>query len=511
MDLETKVGQLFTYRMGDSPTELDRSDRSFLETYRPGGVIINPHNIESREQIASYVSGLQAANEDLGHPAPMIVCADQRGGDRLILGPDSGGLEVPAPIAQTAIDGDHEQIGYDIGEAMGRDVLDIGFNLGLAPYGDFREVVAEDESFGNTMMGSDPDTNAALSVGLARGMAAVGLGTTYCVFPSGYGSLDRDPHYATGVIDADEDELRDRYLTVPRAAIEAGVDSVMLSHFAFPGFDPEGNPATYSEPIIRDVLRDDLGFDGMVMTDAIKMSGAADHAGGSGEAAVRSIQAGADMILCSDWEELLAVEAAVREGRIPEARIDEAVRRVLDLKSSLQRTVPGDRSEPDPVDQGRMANLTRRSITWYRRSNEWETADAGDSVVAIAKWRAFLAATGEVAGDTITTIRLPETNHLKDIDVDDRKELVTRRTDRENRLLLGTSDTDDLELADRLADSGYDVCVVHAGATQQIQALEGVEAALLCYSHTPIACRKAIGVYYGTESAEGKLPVPLES
>lgn len=511
LSLETKVGQLFIYVQSGSPTQPDEHDRDFFRRYRPGGVIVYDRNVDSREQIGAYLAGLQGLNAELGYPGPLVVCVDHRGGDHAILEPDASGLEFPAPIAQTAIDDDLEAVGEEIGAALGRDVLDVGFNLNLAPYADFLERGdIEKFVFGNSMMGSDPEANAALSRGLVRGMRSAGVGATYCVFPGGYGSLDRDPHHFPGAIEAGEAEIRDRYLTAPRAAFDAGAEAVMLSHRQFPALDPESRPGTYSPPVIRDLLRDELGFDGLVMTDAIKMSGATEHAGSSEEAAIRAINAGADMILCADWDERLAVEAAVRDGRISEERVDDALRRVIRLKSSLSESGPEVQAQPDPVDQGRMATRIEQSLGWLRRSDQNRSLSNANRVVGLATWREFLAAVGRVGGETAATLRIPESGMLSDVSVGDRVELVDRQTTGDEHLVVGTSSEADLELADALHNDGHEVSVVHCGAVFDVETLSDVPTVLLCYSHQPIAVRKAIEVLYGEAVASGEIPVSLD-
>jgi len=507
LSLATKVGQLFVYVHSGAPETTDHLDRSFLREYRPGGVIVYPYSVTGRDQIAGYLADLQGLNEELGLPGPMLVTADHRGGDYTILQPGAGGLEFPAPMAQTAIDDDLDAVGREIGAAIARDALDVGFNLNLAPYADFLERGdIEGFFFGNSMMGSDPERNAALARGLTEGMASEGLGTTYCDFPGGYGSLDADPHFATGSVDVDEATLRERFLGAPRAAIEAGVDAVMLSHWSFPAIDDD--PATYSEPVIEGLLRDDLGFDGLVMTDAIGMAGAAEPAGGSEEAAIRAVEAGVDIILCADWAERRAVERAVREGRISEGRIDEAVRRVLELKRSVADTDGDARDGPLAADRGRMADRVEQSLTWAHRPDDWESL-AGDDVLALSTSRTFLDAVGSVSGRSVRLRELPEDNPVEDVDLDTRLDHFEHVSAGDERVLVGTASIDDLAFASALAERGRDVTAVHAGFVFDPQEIEPVPPLLLSYSSQPIACETAAAVVFGDSEADGQLPVDL--
>jgi beta-N-acetylhexosaminidase len=515
VDLETKIGQLFIY-IAKRSERVGHHEREFLRHYRPAGLIYPaprarqyaPH---TRRGIAHYVADLQRVNDELGLPGPLIVCANHRGGDTSILPPDRGGLEFPAAIAQAALGDDAERAGEEIGAAVARDVLDTGFNLNLAPYADFLERGdIERFQFGNSMMGANPQTNAALSAGLIRGMQRAGLGTTYCVFPGGYGSLPQDPHHFAGVVPARQDELTDRYYLAPQAAFAAGVDAVMLSHFQFPALDPDSLPATFSPPIIQDVLRKELGFDGLIMTDAIRMRSVVEIAGSSSEAAVRAIEAGADIVLCASWEERIAVAEAVRVGRIPESRLDDAVERVMALKAKLAIEVPARRDEPEPIDTGRMAYWIGRSMTWARRRATWCPLEWTPTrrVVALASWPAFLDAAGEVCGEHVRTLRLPASNALSPQE-DVESELLLSMTAEYDCVLFGTSTAADLRQAKRLQEAGRTVWVAHAGPVFDVDQAPELTTVLLTYSHTPVASRKAIEVFAGHLKARGQLPVPL--
>jgi beta-N-acetylhexosaminidase len=525
VDLQTKIGQLFVYTAGKS-RNVGHAERDFLRRYRPGGLIYPTGQTAhvSRQQIARYMADLQALNADLGLPGPLIVCVDHRGGDSSLLPPEKGGLEFPAPIAQAALAEDAEQAGVAIGAAIARDVLDVGYNLNLSPYADFLERGdIKQFVFGNSMMGADPQVNAALSVGLIRGMQRAGMRTTYCVFPGGYGSLAQDPHHFLGVINADRQELDEKYFVAPRAAFAAGADAVMLSHFAFPALDPVIQPATFSRRIVEEVLRGELGFDGLVMTDSIRMKGCVAAAGSRGEAAIRAVEAGADIILCASWEEQMAVADAVERGRIPLRRIDEAVDRVLALKAKLMGHVPAARSGPDPVDQGEMSYWFGRSMTWLRRDPAWRPLATlpVKGIAAVAGWVDFLDAAGAVLGAGVRALRVPVRNtrgeiadfvaNTRDMVVneDEEIELLLQLTAEDEIVLFGTTTAQDLRLARGMEQAGRSVWVVHAGRVFETAQVPDLSTVLLSYSHGPVACRKAIEVLAGRIEAAGRLPVPL--
>ena len=512
MDIQTKIGQLFIFTLTDLLRGGWRHQREILRRYRPGGFIVNPlKQLGNRREVAGYISRLQEMAASLGLPGPLIICVDHRGGDSSILLPSAGGLEFPAPIAMAAIADDPERVSEEIGAAIARDVLDVGFNLNLAPYADVLEKGnIEKFAFGNSMMGSDPNVNAALAVGLNRGMQREGLRTTYCVFPGGYGSLDKDPHHFPGIIDADRETIEELHLHAARVTIAAGVDSVMLSHFQYPALDPRSLPATYSPAIIQDLLRGDLGFEGMVMTDAINMRGAIDVAGSRGEAAVRAIEAGADTVLFSNWGDHKAVEDAVMSGRIPESRLDEAVERVLDLKKKLVSKAPGEKVSADPVDTGTMTYWIGRSVTWYRRPNDWRSLSAlrgrRGRLVAVGGIGAFLDAAGEVGGDFVSLVFLPNTTWLNPEPQETTFQTLLQRTDPGDLVVFGTSTADDIRMAKRLARADRDVWIVHLGRVFDVREAVDMPVVLLAYSHQPVACRKAFEALFGLMDASGRLP-----
>lgn len=516
LDFETKIGQLFivtpswTMR-NDAPDRAGHLDRDFLRRYRPAGLLIRAPMVRSRGQIARYLADLQMLNRDVGLPGPLVVCADHRGGNTAFLRPQTGGLEFPAPMAQTALPiDDIERAGTEIGAAVARDVLDVGLNLNLAPYADFlARGDIEGFKFGHSMMGGDPRVNARLAAALVQGMHAEGLGTTYCGFPGGYGSFPKDPHLFPGTIMADRMELESRYFPAPRAAIAAGVDAIMTSHFAFPALDSEARPATYSEPILRSVLRDEFGFTGLVLTDSIRMRGVADVAGTPGEAAVRAIMAGADIVLLGTWETRQAVANAVRDGRISERRLDEAVERVLALKARLTGDVPRRRREPDPTDTGRMAYWIERALSWARRPPEWQPIGTADAprVVAVGRWADFLDAAGDVGGHAVATIWLAGPDPYRIAGEENDLRLLTSMTEAGDRVLFGSVSATDLALARRLSAAGREVWVAHGGSVLDVDQAGELPLLLVTYSTGPLAARKAVETFYGLAHPHGRVPV----
>lgn len=259
-----------------------------------------------------------------------------------------------------------------------------------------------------------------------------------------------------------------------------------------------------------------MGFDGLIMTDSLRMRSVVNHAGGRGEAAVRSIEAGVDMVLCVNWEERLAIESAVKSGRISVSRLDEAVERIQHLKKQLVRGVPDRKSAPDTVDQGRMAYWIGRSIGWARKPKDWRpigtSVTVDESTVFISSRTRFLDAAGLAFGSPARLIRLRVTNNFPDDPDRENDELSVLNkllAERRGAVVFHTNDDSDLSLAQRLTATGVDVTVVHSGSVLLIGAYPSLPTVLLSYSPTPIASRLACEVLAGKREATGVLSAAL--
>jgi beta-N-acetylhexosaminidase len=210
----------------------------------------------------------------------------------------------------------------------------VGVNWNFAPDADVNSnplnPVIGDRSFGDT-----PEGVSVMVAAQIEGYAEAGVLSCAKHFP-GHGDTHLDSHLALPSVDISLEELEARELVPFRAAIEAGAATLMTAHILFPQVDPSGTPATLSPVILTELLRNKLGFTGLVVTDCLQMKAVADH-WGTPRAAVLAAKAGADMLLvCHSWEQQQetynALIEAVESGELPLIRVDEAVGRVLTTK-----------------------------------------------------------------------------------------------------------------------------------------------------------------------------------
>ena len=282
-------------------------------------------NVRDRAQLAALGAELRAA-------APRaLVAIDEEGGEVTRLHYLEG-----APYPGAAVLGRIDDLIYteEIGHRVGLDILACGFNLALAPDADVNSD-PRNPVIGTRSFGADPELAARHVAAWVRGLQRAGAIACPKHFP-GHGATAQDSHLALPVVDASPELVARRDLPPFRAAVEAGARAVMSSHILLPQVDPTG-PATFSSRILQGMLRQELGFRGAIVSDALDMRGAS---GGIGipEAAVRALAAGCDLLcLGTDTtpEQLRGIEehvlAAVREGRLAEDRVREAADRVRAL------------------------------------------------------------------------------------------------------------------------------------------------------------------------------------
>ena len=386
LSLQQKVGQLIMpWLLGDYvSTAADRFDRalSWVEEHAVGGIIIS---IGSPLDAAAKLNALQRRSR-----LPLIVAADLEWGAAMRM---VGATGFPMPMAFGATG--RELDAYQLGRITAVEARSVGIHWTFSPVADLNN--NPDNPIINTRsFGEDPDAVGKLVAAYIRGASEHGLLTTAKHFP-GHGDTGTDSHIAIPVLDACWDRLDRLELEPFRAAIAAGVSSVMTAHVALPCFEDNGSPrpATFLPAMMSGVLRDSLGFDGIVVTDALSM-GAIVSEYGAGESAVLAFLAGSDLLLIPDdiGRAADAMVAAVEAGRITMDRLDASVRRLLVAKQEaglfVRRTVSLD-SIPEVVaqqDHLRIANdIAARALTLIQAGpiQQWRSRRGRTAVVTYAE------------------------------------------------------------------------------------------------------------------------------
>jgi beta-N-acetylhexosaminidase len=336
LNTEQKIGQMMLASLPGP--ELDAESEAMLRRYHVGGVVLFARNIVSVEQTRALTTAIHRVCTVDG--LPPIIGVDQEGGrvKRLM----DAATGIPSAMALGAT-GDPTLAGR-VMAVTGRELRALGINTDFAPCVDVNNN-PRNPVIGTRSFGESPERVAAFGVAALEGLRGAGIAATAKHFP-GHGDTQIDSHLDLPVIPHGLDRLRAIELPPFIAAIRAGVPLVMTTHISFPALEPDGLPATLSRRILTGLLREELSFDGVIITDAMVMQAITDNYGivpGS----VRAVIAGVDLAapLAEEPAIVAALLDAVRDDRLPLAQVDASVARILRLKRWLAAqaaALPGD-------------------------------------------------------------------------------------------------------------------------------------------------------------------------
>ena len=387
----------------------------------PGGYA-SDSNPDFRELLGWVEEGLGGVSISIGVPdayvaklnrlqsrarIPLLVTSDfENGGPGMRINhsyaipsllPQGGGTSFPPTMAFGAAR--DEDLAFEYGRITAEEARAVGVHWLFAPVLDVNSN-PDNPVINVRSFGEDPEAVGRLGAAFIRGARAGGALTTAKHFP-GHGDTRTDSHIELPVIGADRDRL-DRVELVPfRMAIDAGVDAVMTAHVAVPGVLGDDRPATMSPRLMTDLLRGEMGFGGLLFTDALRM-GAITDGYGAGEAAVLALEAGSDVLLAPDGigATIDAVTAAVESGRITRERIDASVRRLLAAKARLGLHRDGGRADPVAV-AGRVGTAEHRAVAERAAAASLTLVRDRDRVLPLATGSRVLSVTYARPGDLL--------------------------------------------------------------------------------------------------------------
>ncbi|AXK35221.1 glycoside hydrolase family 3 protein [Streptomyces armeniacus] len=531
MSLEEKIGQLFVVEVyGQSAGTAHAKNRELygvdtpadvLAKYQPGGVIYfdarrGPDNVREPRQMARLSNGLQRASR-----IPLIISTDQEGGSAVFR------LAAPATLLPGNMALAATRSAADVQESariIGTELASVGINQNYAPVADVN-INPANPVIGVRSFGSDPALCSELVTAAVRGYHRGHVASAAKHFP-GHGDTDTDSHHGLPEIRHTREELDRIDLPPFRAAIRRGVDTIMSAHIVVPALDPTGVPATMSHPIITGLLRRELGFDGLIVTDALDMQGA------SGEfppdvAPVRALEAGCDqLVLAPEMDTAYgAVLDAVRSGRITRERVDESVERVLMHKlrrglfpfpyvseSRAVRTV-GKRSHLSTARQ-----ITDRTVTLVKNDGLLPLSAATARAVLVTGWdttatktlaEAVSARPGQTA-QALPTGAVPAQSAIDSaVAAAGSADLVVVSA---NAAAAGKEDgAAQAALVKALMETGTPVVVVALRNPYDIRRFPDVPGYLTGYSHGAPSLESLVRALYGELNPGGSLPVAVAS
>ena len=329
MTLEEKVAGLFIVTPESitnvtTAIQAGNGTKTAIEKYPVGGLIYFTKNIQSESQIKEMIANTVSYSR-----FPLFLAVDEEGG-KVARVAEALKLENVGNMAQIGSTGDVTQA-YNAMQKIGNYLTNYGFNLNFAPVADVL-TNSNNVSIGDRSFGNDVNLVSNMVVSAVKGLQETGITACMKHFP-GIGDAGTDTHNGLAVVNKTMEELKATELIPFIAGIEAGVEMIMIGHVSLPQITGDNTPATISEEIISNLLRKELGFDGVVITDAMNM-GAITKYYKANDAATLALKAGADMILMPENFELAykGVLEAVQNGTLSEERIDDSLTRVYRIK-----------------------------------------------------------------------------------------------------------------------------------------------------------------------------------
>jgi beta-N-acetylhexosaminidase len=525
MSLEEKVGQMFmTYAYG---TDADGADprnraeygvdnhRELIERYRLGGILyfVWSDNVQSPRQIAGLSNGIQRAATSSGAKVPALVATDHEQG--LVVRITEPATQFPGNMALGAARDPH--LAKAAAEVTGEELRAMGVNQNFAPVADVN-VNSQNPVIGVRSFSSNPDLVASLTEAQVRGYQGEHVAATAKHFP-GHGDTDVDSHTGLPVIDHTREELETIDLPPFEAAIDAGVESIMTAHIVVPALDDSGRPATLSRPILTDLLRRQMNFEGVTVTDALDMQGVREMFGDD-RVPVEAIKAGADLMLMPPDLDLAyrSVLAAVRSGEIGERRIDQSVYRLLRLKERLglfRDPFVKEHSVDRVVGSGRHLaiadEVTERTVTLMENDAGTLPLEASGQRALVTGWGVTTTATlgSELRRRGLTAEVLETGAAPSDASIAaaraaaDRNDLTIVLTNR------AWSSPEQQRLVAELVASGKPVIVAAVRDPYDIAHLPSADTYVATYGYGRVSVRALAKVLFGEVNPSGRLPVDI--
>ena len=530
MTLEERVSQLFmVHGFGTSlndpdPAMIEANQdlygvddfEGLIDKYHVGGIIYFgfSNNVDSPQQVAHLSNEIQLKAEEAGSGVPMLIAADQEQG--LVARLLEPFTQFPGSMAVAATR--KTQLARSAARVTGNELLAIGINENFAPVADVNMNPAN-PVIGIRSFGSRAGIVSRFVNAQVKGFHDAGISSTAKHFP-GHGDTGTDSHTDLPVIDHDLEELNKIDLPPFQAAIDAGVDAIMTAHILVEALDDTGVPATLSKPILTGLLRKEMGFDGVIVTDALTMEGVRQMFGDD-RIPVEAIKAGADLMLMPPEmdESIAGVLDAVATGEITEERIDRSVRRILELKAKrglLDRALVDEGAVADvvgtPEHLAVAEHVGRASVTLLRNDDGVLPLKANTGQSALVTGRgpttlntldAMLRVRG-VAPQVLDTGTTPDQAAI---------DTAVATAEGKSFVLVATysawKNPEQQDLIAALRETGVPVIVVAVNEPYDIAYLGDAPTYLATYGFRWPSLTSLTRVLFGEDDARGKLPVEV--
>jgi len=522
MTLEEKIGQVMV--IGFDGLEADAGLLEMLQKYHVGGVILFARNVDSPRQVATLTNALQSAAlqsaiQDGTPGVPLLIAIDQEGGRVARLTEAKGFTEFPSAMALTAT-GDAENA-RSVAQAMAAEMRAVGINADFAPVLDVNNNPAN-PVIGIRSFSSEPELVAEYGVAFLEGLQAGGVLAFGKHFP-GHGDTGVDSHVSLPIVPHERARLEAVEFVPFKAAMSANVAGIMSAHVTFPAIDATpGLAATLSSKVLTGLLREELGYGGLLVTDSLEMGALVQSGYPVPVAAATALQAGADLLLFNRDHTLhraafREIQTWVQDGRIPETRLNEAVRRVLQAKARWNAGRSFGLLNPEKVD------VAAADVTCG-------TPEAKALSRAIANQSITLVRTGNPAalplapGSKLLVVETPAANGLgRELDVpfiivDEQPTRAQRQSAlsmaRDGRVVIvAVADAsrfpEQVKLVEAFVKTSSPVIVVAIRTPYDLATMPEEATLLATYGLNPPTLEALLNVLWGEVLPQGRLPVTL--
>lgn len=528
MSVEEKVGQLFIiHAYGKTPTDPDYTEtnlnskrgganyKEIIEKYHIGGVIyfnwndnigtpINPN------QVQSLSNGLQAIALKQKSNIPLFISTDQEGG--IVARVTEPATVLPGNMALGAT----KSVTYakKSAEIMGTELKSLGINMDFAPDLDVN-VNPENPVIGVRSYSENPNLVGALGTAQIEGLQKQNVIATGKHFP-GHGDTNVDSHYGLPIVNHDLKTLYEVDLNPFRAAIKSGVDAIMTAHIVVPALDSSGLPATLSKPIMTGVLRNQLKYDGLIITDSLDMSGA--NVLPADQVPVAAFEAGADILLNPPDVELAykSMVKAVKTKKISKKRLDQSVTRILLAKYKrgiIEHPLTKEKQleKIGTPENLRMADeITEKSITLLKNDNHVLPLQHNQKVFITGP----TTANSERLGTLLTEKGLETTAYGTNTSPTAAQiQTAVDKSKNTDVIVVATynANTNSAQqtLVNTLKQTGKPVVIASMRNPYDIMSFPNMDANILTYGNRDISTRALAKALVGEISPNGKLPVTI--
>ncbi|MDD4803274.1 MAG: glycoside hydrolase family 3 N-terminal domain-containing protein [Syntrophomonas sp.] len=550
LTLEEKIGQMIL--LGFQGTKVSEPLSAVIKEIRPGGVILYGSNIINPQQTVTLTRELQHASA-----VPLFISTDEEGG---VVSRIAGGTTLPGALALGAAGS--AQLAYQAGQAIGEELMALGINVDFAPVLD---VLHEPDysGLGTRCLSADPASVALMGQEFARGLndARVIAGVKH--FP-GHGLAPLDSHQDIPVVGASREEMA-ADIEPFRQAINGGAEMIMVAHVAYPALDstqiishlhqePIYLPASLSASVINGLAREEIGYQGIIITDSLLMRPIIDHFGSQEEAAVMAIKAGSDLVLIQRERDARHVQQrllkAVRSGEISEARLNESVLRLLELKLKrgiieyiYNRISPGTAANCS-IEEGRKLAQERVGSNVHR-SLQQEIANKavtllknnqntlplhlteGQNVVCYVPIKSMVPKVRESLAEIQSTLGIKKLNvsvhYYQTQSMPDNKQLsgmaaadhlILLTYGKLNFTILGLFEPHNnfpVAIANQACKPGKKLTVITPAPIREQSFLSAVPAVILNYGNSQANIKAGFNAAFGLIKPAGKLPVTIQS